>query len=133
MNRKIAAVVLGTVLALAVRFGTQLLAHAMYPSQPGANLKTAEGAKLYFATVPMPALILILLGWAVAVLAGAWFATFISKERSLNCAWIVGLLVAIGTIVNFFDIPHPMWFIVLSLLSIPLMTWIGGKIASRSI
>jgi hypothetical protein len=129
MNRKIAAVILGAVLALAVRLGTQLLAHAMYPSQPGADLNTTQGAKLYFETIPMPALVLILIGWGISTLAGAWFAGFIAKEKSFTCAWIVALLVAIGSIVNFVNIPHPMWFMVVAILTIPIAAWIGGKLA----
>jgi hypothetical protein len=129
MNRKIAAVILGAVLALAVRLGTQLLAHAMYPSQPGADLNTTQGAKLYFETIPMPALVLILIGWGISTLAGAWFAGFIAKENSFTCAWIVALLVAIGSIVNFVNIPHPMWFMVVAILTIPIAAWIGGKLA----
>ena len=126
MIRKISAVVLGALFALAVRFCTQLLAHAMYPSQPGANLKSAQEAKLYFETVPMSALVLILTGWAIATLIGAWFAGFIAREKPLFYAWIVGALMAVGTIINFVDIPHPTWFITVAILTIPIMAWIGG-------
>ena len=130
MIRKIAAVILGAVLALAVRLGTQLFSHAMYPSQPGADLSTTQGAKLYFETIPMPALVLILIGWGLSTLAGAWFAGFIAREKPLTYAWIVALLVAIGTIVNFVNIPHPMWFMCVAILTIPIAAWIGGKLAS---
>ena len=58
--RKISAVVLGALLALLVRFCTQLYFHAQYPSPPGADLHNPQQARAYFETIPTGSLVLVL-------------------------------------------------------------------------
>ena len=132
MIRKISAIVLGALLAFGVRAAAQAFSHAMYPSQPGLDLHNSQQARLYFETVPAGGLLLVLVGAAVSTLAGAWFAAFIAKERPLFYGGIVGLLVLVGTIINFYDIPHPTWFMIVSFLCIPVMAFIGSWLGAHS-
>src|SRR5882757_5926101 len=133
MIRKIAAVVLGAVLALAVRLVTQLIMHAQFPSPPNADLHSPQVARLYFDSVPAGALVAILVAWGVVTLLGAWFAGFIAKEKPLFYAAFVGLLVLVATVINFIDIPHPTWFMIAAVLVIPIAAWLGGLMGERSI
>jgi hypothetical protein len=131
--RKISAVVLGALLALLVRFCTQLIIHARYPSPPDADLHNPQVARTYFETVPPGALIVVLVAWGLITLLGAWFAGFIAKEKPLFYAAFVGLLVLVATVINFIDIPHPSWFMITAVLVIPIAAWLGGMWGERSL
>lgn len=131
--RKISAVVLGALLALLVRFCTQLFFHAQYPSPPGADLHNPQQARAYFETIPAGSLILVLVVWGVVTLLGAWFAGFIAREKPLFYAAFVGLLVLVATVINFIDIPHPSWFMISAVLVIPIAAWLGGTMGEKSL
>src|SRR5262249_58403095 len=131
--RKISAVVLGALLALLVRFCTQLFFHAQFPSPPGADLHNPQQARAYFENIPTSSLIIVLVVWGIVTLVGAWFAGFIAKEKPLFYAAFVGLLVLVATVINFIDIPHPSWFMISAVLVIPIAAWLGGMMGEKSV
>jgi hypothetical protein len=88
-------------------------------------------------TLPIWAMVVVQLGWAVGTFAGAWVSAKIAGWAHLVHGLIIGALILIGTIANFYELKshgfdHPSWMIVLGvLLPIPV-AFLASKLATPS-
>src|SRR5450432_3256679 len=129
MIRKIVAVVLGVAVAFGLVALLEAIGHALYPLPEGLDFHNPEHLKIYAATVPLGALWCVLGAWLVATLAGGWLAAFIARERPLLFSAIVGAVVLVATIANLVMIPHPGWFSVTAIVTIPIAAVCASLIA----
>lgn len=100
--RKILSIILGALVAM-------LIVSAVGYLYPVPELESDDPAALAAVVGSMAptAKILVAGGWFVGALAGAWLALRISDWRM--AAWIVTLVVLVGSIVNIVSLPHPLW------------------------
>jgi hypothetical protein len=119
--RRIGAVLLGLVIAIAIVQIAELGVHGMYPPPPGTNMHDMNAIKAYVASMPVAPLLLVLAGWLVGTLLGTWVAA--RTGRSAVPAYVVGALLLCGGIANSFLIPQPVWFSIAS-----LVIYIGGTL-----
>ena len=120
--RRIGAVVLGVILAVGIVQVVEVIGHKMYPPPPGYNMHDMNNVKKYVASLPVTVLVVVLAGWLVGTLVGAFAAAKIG--RSPVPGYIVGVLLVIGGIANVLMIPQPLWFSIAS-----FVIYIGGTIA----
>jgi hypothetical protein len=131
MLRKIAAVVVGTVLAIVLIIVVEELSHRIYPPPADLDVTDKEALKAYLGSVPTGALLFVGAAWVIGTFGGGMLATFIARRSAVtNCAIIGGLVLA-GTVLNLASIPHPAWFVVLSIIAIIATTFITSRIAQR--
>jgi hypothetical protein len=107
MGRLIGGVAAGLVAAMLVVTAVEAIAHGLFPAPPGADLATAEGLRAAMAQVPAGLKILVLGGWTLGTLAGAWIADRIGR-RGL-AGYLVAALVAAAGVWTMAEIPHPAW------------------------
>jgi MFS family permease len=121
--------ILGIILGLAVAMTSFMLfetiAHFAYPLPSHVNTNDAESMKNYMPTIPTGALSLVLTGWIVGSVLAGYFAKMVSKNPSNRNAIILGLILESATIFNFILLPHPTWFIILSLLILIPAVFVG--------
>jgi len=130
MIRKIAAVVIGAFVAIALIAGVEYLSHQFYPPPSGIDITDPEALKAYADLVPIGALLFVGAAWMIGTFGGGMLATFIAKEAATtNCAIIGGLVLA-GTIMTLISIPHPVWFSIASIVAIVATTFVTSKIAA---
>ena len=77
---------------------------------------------------PIAALLIVMSAWIIATLAGGLLACFIARESPMVYATIVGGLVLLGTIMNLFAIPHPLWFSITAVLAVIATIFITGRL-----
>ena len=130
MYRKIIAVVLGVVVAVALIIAIEALSHVVYPVPEGLDLTNPEALQAYVMDMPITALFFVLGAWLVATLVGGLLACFIAKETPLIYSAIIGGLVLLGTIINLISIPHPLWFSITAILSIIATIFVTGRLGS---
>ncbi len=120
--RRIGAVALGVILAVAIVQVAEFIVHKMYPPPPGYNMRDMNDVKKFVASLPVTAMVLVLAGWLVATLVGTFVAAKIG--RSFVPGYIVGVFLVAGGIANALMIPQPLWFSIAS-----FVIYIGGTIA----
>lgn len=110
MARKVLGIVLGIVAAFAVVISMELVGHKIWPPPKDVNFKDAAQVAAMMNAMPAMAFHWLLLGWALALAAGAFVARWISKS-SATWVWasVAGFFL-ISTIANLLTIPHPLWF-----------------------
>lgn len=119
--RRIFAVLLGIVIAVAIVQFSELGVHAMNPPPAGTDMRDMNQVKAYVAALPLIALLLVLGGWLAGTLLGTWSAARVG--RSAIPAYVVGAILLCAGIANAFIIPQPMWFSIAS-----FVVYIGGTL-----
>ncbi|MEG3124511.1 hypothetical protein [Sphingomonas sp. GB1N7] len=123
--RRILGIVLGAIAATVLISGMEALATLLYPFPQ--ELETLDPAALAvtMAAVPLPAKLMVVLGWTIGAFGGAWLALRVSDWRWAG--WIIALLVAAAGIANILALPHPLWMQIAAIAA----PSIGGLAASR--
>ena len=104
--RKILSVVLGAVAAILVVAAFDALANHFYP-MPELESDDPAALAAVIGGMPITAKLLVVAGWLVGPLAGAWLALRISDWRMAGR--IVTAVVLAGSIANILMLPHPLW------------------------
>lgn len=120
----------GAVTAFVVILLMQQLTLRMYPLPAGLDVSDPEALRAYAATLPLGAFLMVLLGYAVAALAGGFVAAAVGRGR--RPALLVAALLVFASIVNLRTIPHPAWFWAANLLVVGLLPLAGAALAGPS-
>jgi hypothetical protein len=122
-------IVAGVVVASLCVFAVEWIGHDLYPTPPGLDInKPADQARLMEA-MPSAAKAMVLIGWFVGALAGAWVANRIAG-RGL-AGWIVALLVIAAGVATMLMITHPGWMWAGG-IALPLLgAWIADRMAPK--
>ncbi len=130
MVKKIAAAVLGIIVAGLIVAAIEALGHTVYPIPPDIDFKDPIQFGNYVQSLPVGAFLFVAGGWTSGTLGGGLLACFITKEKPFVYSGIVGGFILVATVVNLIMIPHPLWFSINALIAIAIMTYITGVIAS---
>jgi hypothetical protein len=103
--RRIGAVVLGLIIALVVNQISELGVHAI---KPAPDIHSLEQVKAYVASLPLSALLLVLVGWLIGTFLGAWAAARIG--RTPVTAYVLGAIQFCIGIWNAIVLPQPVWY-----------------------
>jgi hypothetical protein len=127
--RMLVGIVAGVVVAFLCVFAVEWIGHGLYPAPAGLDIiKPADQARLMEA-MPSAAKAMVLIGWFVGALAGAWVANRIAG-RGL-AGWIVALLVIAAGVATMLMIPHPAWMWAGG-IALPLLgAWIADRMAPK--
>lgn len=103
------AVVLGIVVSFSIILLMERLGVTLFPSKMKVNPNDYEAVRSMMNRIPVPALLIVILGHGLGMFLGAFVSNRI-QPKSLNSLLIIFLLVLLGTISNLAIIPHPLWF-----------------------
>ena len=129
--RSVGVVLLGTVVAMAIIIAVEGLGQKLYPAPASRKLADPGTLKLFIAGLPTGAFSLVLGGWAVASVVGAWIASRIAAGRRLVHGMVVGFLLLLAGVANMLMLPHPLWFVAVGILVFPLGATLGTALAAR--
>ena len=130
MIRKIAAIVIGAFVAIALIAAVQYLGHQVYPPPASGDIGDRAAMEAYAATVPTGALLFVGIAWMVGAFGGGILATVIAQDTAaMNCS-IVGGLVLAGTVMTLLSIPHPLWFSITSTIALVATIYLTCRIAA---
>ena len=127
MIRALLAVAAG----IAVAFGgitvLQSIGHQIYPPPEGIDPADREAFAEVVRQMPVPALLLVVAAYAVGTFFGAWLAARIAGRPFP--ALLVGGVMMLAGISNLALVPHPLWFMVLSVLVFVPSAWLASRVA----
>jgi hypothetical protein len=130
MIKKIAAAVIGIVVAGGIVFAVESLGHTVYPLPADLDMNDPVEFGNYVESLPIGAFIFVAGAWVLGTLGGGLLACFIAGDKPRVYSSIVGGFVLVATIANLIMIPHPLWFSISSLVAIAVTTYVTGNIAS---
>ena len=133
MVRKIAAAVLGIVVAGLIVAAFEALGHAVYPIPPDIDLEDPVRFGNYVQSLPIGAFLFLAGAWTSGTLGGGLLACFIAREKPFVYSGIVGGFILVATVANLIVIPHPIWFSISALIAIAVVTYVTGIIASSRV
>jgi uncharacterized membrane protein YeaQ/YmgE (transglycosylase-associated protein family) len=108
----------------------EALGHKLFPI-PQEITQTAEmqDTEALFALISPEILLFVLLAYIIGSFIGGFIASLIGKQTML--AVISGSVLMLGGVINLFMIPHPIWFVLVSMLVYIPFALIGGLLAKK--
>ena len=126
--RILLGVLVGAVVAGLCVYLVELVGHSVFPLPPGVDPKDPADYRRVMDAMPAAAKAIVLAGWFLGALAGAWAANRIAR-RAL-AGWIVVLLVIAAGVATMIMIPHPAWMWAGGIL-LPLAAgWLARRLAA---
>ena len=132
MGRKILAVIVAMITATGIIWIAYMISSMMAPFYPkNMEYMSRDEMVAYMQSVPMSTFVIVLIGYAIAAFAGGFIATKMGRRWSQGptLAFIVGLLLTIGSVGMWQLWPQPIWFLGASILVYIQAALIGYRIA----
>ena len=107
--RDIIAVLVGWIVGMAANMAFVFLNVSLYPMPDGVTFNNKEGFAAYIETLPLTALLIVLVAHVSQAFFGGLVAAKISKKRRTTVAMIIGVLSLIGGYINMQSTPLPTW------------------------
>lgn len=112
-------------------FGVESLGHILVPPPRELDPTNAESVRAVMATMPAANFLPILFAYLIGPTVGAALTARMAPSRPLVHAGIVGAFFLAGGVKNFSDLPHPFWFIALSIGAFIAAPILGTRLAGR--
>ncbi len=130
MIKNILVTLAGAVTATVTIFAIEAFSHQLYPAPPGLDANDMDGLKTYVAGLPITAFLLLIAAWALGSLLGGFVIGKLAPDpSSRRMAYIAGVALTISSILNFMQIPHPIWVMVIGVLVFIPSVIMGHKLA----
>ena len=126
--RNVLAALAGAFTGMVIMIISQIYSAKLHPVP--ADLDRTDKAAMgeFIGNAPAKALLVVLAGYFVGVIAAAWVAGRLSYRTHYRQAVMVGGLFFVASLMNLTSFPHPLWFWVANLAAIVAGTGIGIKL-----
>ena len=131
LKKRILPVVAGLLTGWTVIWILEAVNHQIYPPPTGLDYTDMEAITAFMESLPTGAFVLLLAAWMIGAFAGGTVGALVNKLAWRNTAIIVGVIMALGSIVNMTMIPHPTWLMVVASIGYVPMAYAGAKIISK--
>lgn len=134
MGRTILGAVAGLVTAFITIMLIEYASHQVYPPPPGLNPMVTADMEAILASLPLGALLAVVLAWVIGAFDGGMVAALIAgRHRPRVAATIPALMVMAGVVGMIVQMPqHPAWMSAAGLLlPIPAAlagAWLVGRV-----
>ncbi len=122
------AVLCGAVVAFLIVAVIEALGHFFYPPPP-LDLRRPELLRAQMLALPLGAFLWVLAAWVLASFCGAVVASLVARRRLLLVAAVVSALLMVAVLATLVSIPHPVWFVVSSLVAVPAVAYVAAGVA----
>ena len=130
--RSIGSVIAGLALAFAVLVAAEGYSELAYPFPTGYDSKDMmEVCKAHVAKYPTGVLAICTAIWSLAPLCGSWLATILGTSRHKAHGYVVGAVLLALAGMNMLMLPYPIWYPIVILLTFPLGTIVGARLAAK--
>lgn len=127
MLRLLGGILVGVGIAVALVFAIEAVIGLIVPAPADFDMRDPEQVRARVASMPIWAILLVLVGWILGTGLGSWAAVRIARTRRIWPGLVVGTIVLLSTLYNVMTIPHPIWFVGISVIAIPIASWLGAK------
>ncbi|GAB5522519.1 MAG: hypothetical protein Roseis2KO_03910 [Roseivirga sp.] len=127
-KKRILPVIAGLLAGWVAIFALEAVNHIFYP--PPADLDFTDKAALteFMQALPALAFVLLLVSWMIGTFIAGMVGALLNKEAWKNSSIIIGVILALGSIINMTLIPHPTWLMIVASLAYVPTTYLGGRL-----
>lgn len=129
MKRNIISVVVGLFSAIIIFVIAETINSALHPAPQNLDYNDSIAVKTFYENQPLTLWFLVLVGWIIGSVLCGFSIKLISKNDNEKLPIIAGIILTLSAIANFFSLPHPTWFIIISLFAFLPFVLIGYKIS----
>lgn len=129
MKRNIISVVVGLFSAIIIFVIAETINSALHPVPQNLDYDDSIAVKTFYENQPLTLWLLVLVGWIIGSVLCGVLIKLISKNDNEKLPIIAGIILTLSAITNFFSLPHPTWFIIISLFAFLPFVLIGYKIS----
>jgi len=104
----------------------ELVAHAVYAPAVMPDVSTPKAMAAYVDSMPLGAFLFVLAAYDAGTVVGGLVGIAIARRHAMRFAVLAGGVILLASIVNFVLVPHPVWFVVATLIDVPLAAWLTG-------
>ena len=128
LKQRILPVVAGLMTGWIAIFGLEAVNHLFYP--PPANLDYTDKAAItdFMNSLPTEAFELLFITWMIGTFLGGLVGGWVYKPNYRNTAIIIGVIIALGSIINMTMIPHPTWLMIAASIGYVPAAYAGGRL-----
>ena len=117
MLKKTLAIFAGMAASFVVISLLELISAKLFPIPEGIDFTNKEAVRQLMSTIPMGAIVFVLIGYVIGSYAGGLVVTLISGRVQVQGAIAIGILLTLGQIANTLQMPgQPIWMTVASFL-----------------
>jgi len=132
---KIGAVLAGFVVAsLIMMLVESLNGRVFYPdlAKAAAGVTDRDVIRRIFASAPVGALLVVILGWGLGGLAGGWVTGKLAGRSAHGAGLVLCALLTLAGVANNLMLPPPLWFWVTSLVVMAASPLAGSRLPPAS-
>lgn len=129
--RKFISILAGLFAGSLVVFIVEKIGHTVYPLPEGIDPNNIEAFKEYAQTMPVGAMLFVILAWALGAFAAGIVTTLVGKESTKMFSLITGGILMLFGLINLIMIPHPVWFAILGMAVYLPFAYLGHKLIAR--
>lgn len=128
---RLAAVAAGLVVSVVLITAVQAISVRLFPPPPGLDPNDPAALARFMQQLPIGALLLVALSYAVGSLGGGVGVGFVARRAAYGPAAVVGGLLTVAGFMNLAAIPHPAWFAVVTTLTYVPCALLGTYAVAR--
>ena len=118
MRRNALAYIVGIAVTMITIMLVQSVGHTIYPVAVDIDVNDSDAMAEFTSTLPIGAILFVAVSWAIGVIAGNSAAIFIGRLRPIYFSTVITSFVLAGAVTQLILVPHPTWFIPVSLAGI---------------
>lgn len=127
MLRRFLAVILGIVGGVVLIGLLQYVLFMISPPPEGMDLTDPKVMADYIASLEVWKLLLVIVTYAIGAVVGGFLGSRMTDAQPDLVGLVIGLGLTVFALLNLLQIPHPVWFWILTLLvHVPFALW-GSK------
>lgn len=130
-TRNVLAVILGFVVGSALISAVQYLNYQLNPPPPGMDPSKAEDLAKMMDWITLPVLLMVELSYLLGSLGAGFTSGKIAASRWNLWAIVLGVAFTLANFANMAQVPHPLWFAVLTTVTFLPLAWLGNRLAGR--
>lgn len=108
----------------------EMVGSKLYPMPAGLDSSNTAALASHISSLPAGAFGLVLAGWMLGTLAGAWVAVRIAQRNPVLHGAIIGAIFLTLGVTNMLMLPHPAWVWVCGIAVFVLASYAGTRLAS---
>ena len=132
MLRNIGAGIAGIVVAGLLVWVIEMVGHSANPMPEGIDYNDREAMTAYIESLPVWALLSVVVAWIVGTFGGTVAACRIGTAPAYIFALLVGAFVLLGIGLNLAAFPHPTWMAVAGVIGTIAAAWLGMLLGRKA-
>ncbi len=119
--------IVGCLLVSLVEYGNSLV----YPFPPGLDMNNQAHIAQFITTLPVGAFVAVWFAWVLGAFVGTLITKVLTKSGSDVPAIAMAAIFALFCVFNMLMLPHPLAFVVASVIATPLAAFAGLKLGGK--